>query len=166
MRSHWAEAGCPWGRWASALPPWPKLPPWRSAHWHLRAGLVPALVLEPLAEPSRGRGPHVVLEGAAQVQHGRLLSRSASVTGLAPCGWPGRCSRSPLVQGQPPGSGLQEALRVSAQRIQTGTSLQVQLEPARMPGAWKEAAQATFLLLDTCASVYTGVGAGGTRRAA
>ena len=36
--------------------------------------------------------------------------------------------------------------------------LQVELEPAHMPGTWKEAGQATFLLLDVCASVYTGVG--------
>ena len=62
--------------------------------------------------------------------------------------------------GQPPGSGLQEALRVSAQRIQTGTLPQVQLEPARMPGAWKEAGQAPFPLLGVCASVFTGVGGG------
>ena len=45
------------------------------------------------------------------------------MTGLAPCGWPGMCSRSPLVQGQPPGGGVQEAVRVSAQLTQMGTCI-------------------------------------------
>lgn len=35
---------------------------------------------------------------------------------------------------------------------------QVELKPAHMPGTWKEAGQAAFLLLDVCASVYTGAG--------
>lgn len=31
---------------------------------------------------------------------------------------------------------------------------QVQLDARHVPGAWKEAGQATFLLLDVCVQVY------------
>ena len=132
--------------------------------------------LPPLAFQEAG-GTWVVPGGETHVCHGLLLPCSASVTWLAPWRWPGMYSKpsphprpesetepQPLVLGgQPSGDGGAGASLQDFRPAHSQGNLCYRcnrMPMAHGPGTWKDAGQATFLLLCVHKCVSWG-GAGG-----